>query len=47
MPGPIITLRVLMSMTFVMIIVLITNGYGGYAQGVTSQDYLIIYHVLL
>ena len=42
MPGPILTLHVLVSMTFVMIIVLITNGYKGYAQGMTLRDYLII-----
>ena len=44
-PGPILSLHVLVSITFVMIIVLITSGYRGYAQGVTSRYYLIIYHV--
>ena len=41
MPGPILSLQVLVSMTFFMIIVLITNGYRGYVQGMASCDYLI------
>ena len=45
MPGPILSLYVLVSMTFVMINVMITtNDYRGYAQGVILCDYLIIYH---
>ena len=44
MPGP---LLILVSMTSVMIIVLITNGYRGYEQGVTSYDFLIIYHIAI
>ena len=40
MPGPIL---ILMSMTSVMIIVLITNSYRGYEQGITLYDFLIIY----
>ena len=47
MPGPILISHVLVLMNFVMIIVLITNGYRGYAQGVTSHDYLISNHILL
>ena len=39
MSGPIL---ILMSMTSVMIIMLITNGYRGYEQGVTLCDFLII-----
>ena len=46
MPGPILSLHVLVSMTSVMIIVLIAIGYRGYAKGVTSHGYLIIYHVI-
>ena len=44
MPGPIL---ILMSMTSVMIIVLITNGYRGYEQGVTLYDFLIIYCIAI
>ena len=47
MADVVLTLHVLVSITFVMIIVLITNGYKGYAQRVTSRDYLTIIHVLL
>ena len=39
MSGPIL---ILASMTSVMIIILITNGYRGYEQGITLYDFLII-----
>ena len=42
MPGPIL---ILVSMTSVMIIVLITNGYRGYERGITSYEFLIIYRI--
>ena len=42
MPGPIL---ILVSMTSVMIIVLITNGYRGYERGITSYDFLFIYRI--
>ena len=44
MPGPIL---ILVSMTSVMIIVLITNGYRDYEQSITSYDFLIIYHITI
>ena len=43
-PGPIL---ILVSMTSVMIIVLITNGYRGYEQGITLYDFLIICRIVI
>ena len=41
MPGSILSLNVVVLMPSVMIIVLTTNDYRVYAQGVTSHDYHI------
>ena len=47
MPGPILSLYILVSTTSVMIFVLITDGYSGHAQGVTSHDYFMIFVTLV